>query len=51
MKRSDLEAAIDDFQAELPYTSGPYASRAWGHKLHSLCSYQGKFKPATGVPE
>ncbi|MET8657612.1 hypothetical protein [Streptomyces griseus] len=46
MKRSDLEAAIDDFQAELPYTSGPYASRAWGHKLHSLCSYQGKFKPA-----
>ncbi|MFE9608850.1 hypothetical protein [Streptomyces sp. NPDC006012] len=46
MKRSDLKAAIDDFQSTLPYTEGTYASRSWGHKLHSLCSYQGKFKPA-----
>ncbi|MET9830549.1 hypothetical protein ABZ078_14780 [Streptomyces sp. NPDC006385] len=46
MERSRLEAAIEEFQSLLPYTQGAYASRAWGHKLHSLCSYQGKFKPA-----
>ncbi|MFE6284523.1 hypothetical protein [Streptomyces sp. NPDC057877] len=46
MKRSDLKAAINEFQSTLPYTRGAYASRSWGHKLHSLCSYQGKFKPA-----
>lgn len=42
----DLESRIAHFQAELPYTLGKFASRGWGHPLHSLCSYQGKLKPA-----
>jgi hypothetical protein len=37
---------IASFQAELPYRSAPFASRSWGHRLHSLCSYQGKLKPS-----
>lgn len=35
-----------EFERELPYKQPPYASRNWGHGLHSLCSYQGKLKPA-----
>lgn len=31
---------------KLPYKTEPYGSRNWGHPLHSLCSYQGKLKPA-----
>ncbi len=31
---------------QLPYKTAPYGSRNWGHPLHSLCSYQGKLKPA-----
>ncbi len=34
------------FNKELPHLNAPYASRNWGHGLHSLCSYQGKLKPA-----
>jgi hypothetical protein len=34
------------FGADLPYTKAPYSKRSWGHPLHSLCSYQGKLKPA-----
>jgi hypothetical protein len=44
----ELAAVIDDFQLSLPYRAAPYSSRAWGHPLHSLCSYQGKLKPAIG---
>jgi len=48
---SDLDDAslarkVAAFQATLPYQDVPYSSRAWGHPLHSLCSYQGKLKPA-----
>lgn len=32
--------------SKLPYKVAPYDSRNWGHNLHSLCSYQGKLKPA-----
>ncbi len=46
------------FKAELPHQKGEYAKRNWGNPLHSLCSYQGKMKPAlasllvtTFVPE
>lgn len=46
------------FKTELPHQHEPYASRNWGHKNHSICSYQGKLKPAiahhlvnTFVPE
>ena len=35
-----------EFAAKLPHKDEPYASRNWGHALHSLCSYQGKLKPA-----
>lgn len=30
----------------LPYLQFPYCKRNWGNELHSLCSYQGKLKPA-----
>lgn len=46
------------FKADLPHQKGEYAKRNWGNPLHSLCSYQGKMKPAlasqlvtTFVPE
>lgn len=46
------------FKAVVPHQQAPYASRNWGHNNHSLCSYQGKLKPAiahhlvnTFVPE
>ncbi len=40
------KAAWNRFKAELPHQSGEMARRNWGHPLHSLCSYQGKLKPA-----
>ena len=47
-----------DFKNSLPHQQLPYSKRNWGHGLHSLCSYQGKLKPAiahnlvkTFVPE
>ncbi len=47
-----------NFTQELPHQSFPYSKRNWGHNIHSLCSYQGKLKPAiayhlvkTFVPE
>jgi DNA modification methylase len=46
------------FKTVVPHQQAPYSSRNWGHKKHSLCSYQGKLKPAiahhlveTFVPE
>lgn len=48
----------DSFRNEIPHQQEPYSSRNWGHNNHSLCSYQGKLKPAiahhlvkTFVPE
>lgn len=34
------------FKLNLPHQSGTFAKRNWGSPLHSLCSYQGKLKPA-----
>ena len=34
------------FKCILPHQNEPYASRNWGHPLHSLCSYSGKLKPS-----
>lgn len=34
------------FRDKLPYLQSPYNKRNWGNDLHSLCSYQGKLKPA-----
>ncbi len=34
------------FKNDLPHQSSPFKKRNWGHPLHSLCSYEGKMKPA-----
>lgn len=39
-----LEAA-NNFET-LPFKREPFNGRNWGNPLHSLCSYQGKLKPA-----
>lgn len=36
----------DAFKNELPHQKGDFSKRNWGSPLHSLCSYQGKMKPA-----
>lgn len=35
-----------EFKSGLPHQKPPFSKRNWGHPLHSLCSYQGKLKPA-----
>lgn len=42
----DLARRAEAFCVEAPYRSDPFAKRNWGGPLHSLCSYQGKLKPA-----
>lgn len=44
--KGDFTFEAHAFEQELPYREPPYNSRNWGHGLHSLCSYQGKLKPA-----
>lgn len=58
MAASDVEKKWEDFKAELPHRQFPYSKKNWGNANHSLCSYQGKLKPAiayhlvrTFVPE
>ncbi|HXG65064.1 MAG TPA: DNA methyltransferase [Blastocatellia bacterium] len=46
MTADEIKARIDKFQATLPYQQPPYNKRNWGHRYHSLCSYQAKLKPA-----
>jgi DNA modification methylase/DNA-binding XRE family transcriptional regulator len=41
----DLSEAIKGLRA-LPYKSGALASRHWGHKRHTICSFPSKMKPA-----
>ncbi|MFC1875178.1 DNA methyltransferase [Chloroflexota bacterium] len=36
----------NQFKKELPHQTAPFSKRNWGHPLHSLCSYEGKMKPA-----
>lgn len=52
------ESNWNQFKTVVPHQQEPYSSRNWGHNNHSLCSYQGKLKPAiahhlvnTFVPE
>lgn len=47
-----------NFKLGIPHQQMPFSKRNWGHPNHSLCSYQGKLKPAiahhlvkTFVPE
>jgi hypothetical protein len=42
----ELREAASEFERRLPHQLDPYSSRNWGNQLHSLCSYQGKLKPA-----
>ena len=42
---STVSELIDAF-AKFRYKAKPYSKRNWGNSLHSLCSYQGKLKPA-----
>ena len=44
--KTDLLKKAKNFEGNLPYKVGEYAKRNWGAPLHSLCSYQGKLKPA-----
>ncbi len=47
IKESDLVIKNwQKFRDEIPYRKHPFAKRNWGNNLHSLCSYQGKLKPA-----
>ena len=41
-----VEATAKRFAATLPHQNQPLSARNWGHGWHSLCSYQGKLKPA-----
>jgi len=34
------------FKNQLPHQQGEMSRRNWGHSWHSMCSYQGKLKPA-----
>jgi hypothetical protein len=34
------------FKTQKPHQTKPYAQRNWGNPLHSICSFQGKMKPA-----
>lgn len=36
------------FKRDLPHQTEPYSKKNWGSNNHSLCSYQGKLKPAIG---
>lgn len=36
----------NDFKENLPHQQVPYSKKNWGNPNHSLCSYQGKLKPA-----
>jgi len=45
MNEQEIKKSIEKLRT-LPYLSKPYSSRSWGHKLHSLCSYQSKLKPS-----
>jgi DNA modification methylase len=45
-KIDSLLSNIDTFKTEMPYRQLPYSKKTWGGTLHSLCSYQGKLKPA-----
>lgn len=43
---SDCIHKWEMFKESLPHLQHPYSKRNWGSTLHSVCSYQGKMKPA-----
>lgn len=57
-ERLRWESKWESFKIALPHQSLPFSKKNWGNPNHSLCSYQGKLKPAiahqlvtTFVPE
>jgi len=57
-ERLGWENNWESFKMNLPHQSLPFSKKNWGNVNHSLCSYQGKLKPAiahhlvtTFVPE
>ena len=45
-ERADWQTKWETFKRTLPHQEQPYAKREWGGSVHSMCSYQGKMKPA-----
>ena len=45
-RSAKLRPKWEAFKLNLPHQHGAFAKRNWGSPLHSLCSYQGKLKPA-----
>ena len=41
-----IDGKWNKFYRELPHKELPFSKKNWGHPNHSLCSYQGKLKPA-----
>jgi tRNA G10 N-methylase Trm11 len=57
-KNQTWRKSWSSFKTDMPHHEGIMAKRNWGDPIHSLCSYQGKLKPAiahqlvkTFVPE
>ncbi|MGY4002819.1 DNA methyltransferase [Aeromonas sanarellii] len=46
IQRCDIPHKWNMFKEALPHLQHPYSKRNWGNNLHSICSYQGKMKPA-----
>jgi hypothetical protein len=44
--RESIRVAAQRFEVQQPHQRKPLSARNWGHGWHSLCSYQGKLKPA-----
>ena len=42
------ESKWNCFKEDLPHQKSPFSKKNWGNNNHSLCSYQGKLKPAIG---
>lgn len=44
--RNKIEQRWEAFKKNLPHRKDPFSKKNWGNANHSLCSYQGKLKPA-----
>lgn len=45
-REQEQEQSWRSFKTLLPHQRAPLSKRNWGHSWHSMCSYQGKLKPA-----
>lgn len=45
-RKPDWRSKWEIFKKVMPHQEQPYAKREWGGPAHSMCSYQGKMKPA-----